>query len=166
MRLSGKSDHANEMLKKADTLSEEDRAAFQGILSAIQAYTGQTDSWYWYPLWRLKKELPVSVYDLDAIYHDKKIKLLEKTFREFGIETVKSFQMQIPNLGVLEKNILSFLYEKDGKAYEFPWYAETFYYDDSHTWMLYVSHEDTITFTGEKLVDIAKRNIPAKYLYE
>lgn len=155
----------DEPLNKEKPLSLEDQTAFQGILSVIQEYTGQADSWYWYPLWRLKKELPVSAYNLDAIYHDRKIKLLEKTFREFGIETVKSFQMQMGNLRVLEKNILSFLYEKDGKAYEFPWYIETFYYDDSHTWMIYVSHEDTITFTGEKLVDTAKRHIPEKYRY-
>ena len=47
--------------------------------------------------------------------------------------------------------MIRLLYEKDGIGYNFPWYVETFYYDPSRRWMIYVSHEGTITFTGNEI---------------
>ena len=58
------------------------------------------------------------------------------------------------------------LYEKDSDGYVFPWNIESYYYDNTKMWLIYVSHEGTITFSGEKIVDIAKKYIDNKYQYQ
>ena len=55
-------------------------------------------------------------------------------------------------------------YEADADGYNFPWYVESYYYDSSKRWMIYTSHDFTITFAGEKLVRTAKEIIDHKYL--
>ena len=55
--------------------------------------------------------------------------------------------------------MIRLLYEKDGIGYNFPWYVETFYYDPSRRWMIYVSHEGTITFTGNEITQAANNFI-------
>ena len=52
------------------------------------------------------------------------------------------------------ENIIELLYSSDDAGYDFPWYVETYYYDSSEKWMIYVSHEGTITFAGEEIVAI------------
>ena len=57
------------------------------------------------------------------------------------------------------------LYAGDGAGYDFPWFVETYYYDNSKKWMIYVSHEGTITFAGEEIVLLAKKILSGEYLY-
>ena len=61
------------------------------------------------------------------------------------------------------KNMTKLLYEQDDNGYVFPWMQEMYYYDKSEEWIIYVSHEGTITFAGEKLMQISKRIIPDFY---
>ncbi len=60
-------------------------------------------------------------------------------------------------------DIATFLYEKDESGYTFDWINEEYYFDDSYEWIVYVSHENTITFCGDKLALIAEKDIPEKY---
>lgn len=62
------------------------------------------------------------------------------------------------------ESIVRLLYERDEDGYVFQWYAETFIFDRFEEWLIYLSHEHTITFTGEKIVTAAKRIIPSYYL--
>ena len=55
------------------------------------------------------------------------------------------------------------LYEKKEDGYTFPWYVETFYFDDTKEWMIYVSHEGTVSFTGSKIVKTAEEIFGGKY---
>ena len=41
---------------------------------------------------------------------------------------------------------------------------EAYYYDATKQWMIYVSHEGTITYAGEEMVKFAKEIIPEKYI--
>ena len=50
---------------------------------------------------------------------------------------------------------MELLYERDEVGYTFPWYVESFYFDDNHQWMIYVSHEGTVIFTGEMITKAA-----------
>lgn len=59
----------------------------------------------------------------------------------------------------------SYLYEKDDTGYCFPWTDEMYYFDNSESWIIYVSHEGTITFAGEQLSEIAESIIPDIYKY-
>lgn len=133
------------------------------IIDFLKQYTG--DSTYWYPLCVLKKEIAVIAYNLDKLYSDGHIKQIELTLRKYGIDTVWTFQMQIGGMKLIEGDMCTFLYEKDCDGYTFPWNVEKYYFDNSQKWLIYVSHEGTITFTGNRLVGIAKENIGSQYLY-
>ncbi len=124
---------------------------------------------YWYPLERkYKPELKPVVYNLDRIYKagGKGIDLLKTVFQTAEINSVRGFHpfkyegqatwMDIPD-------IKKFLYEKDGNAYKFSWINEEYYFDVNEDWIVYVSHEGTITFCGERLVLIAEEVIPREY---
>ncbi len=79
-----------------------------------------------------------------------------------GIVNVNTFQMD--HLEYFEgDDIRTLIYEKDEDGYAFPWYVETFYFDDTEEWMIYVSHEGTISFTGSKIVEIADEVFGGKY---
>jgi len=119
-------------------------------------------SLYWVPLTRLKRKIPVIAYDLDAIYKNNDIGLLDDMFEQCGIGNVNTFQMD--HLEYFEgDSIHELIYERDEDGYTFPWYVETFYFDCTEEWMVYVSHECTISFTGKKLVQISKQIFTGKY---
>ena len=131
------------------------------LIDFIKEYSEGT-SLYWAPLTRLKKDIPVVSYHVDAIYKNNDIALLENVFKTCGISEVNTFQMD--HLEYFEhENIFELLYEKDDDEYSFPWYVETFYFDSSETWMVYVSHEGTISFTGKEIVKAAIENIDNLY---
>lgn len=133
------------------------------LIDFINEYSESSDL-YWVPMTRLKKEIPVVAYNLDAIYKNNDIALLEEVFKLCGISDVNTFQMD--QLEYFERdNIFELLYEKDKDGYNFPWYVETFYFDSAGEWMVYVSHEGTITFTGKKIVEVALENIDNTYQY-
>ena len=127
------------------------------LIDFINEYS-ETSNLYWIPLTKLKKDIPVVAYNLDAIYKNNDIALLENVFKICGITDVNTFQMD--HLEYFEHdNIFELLYEKDGDDYNFPWYVETFYFDATERWLVYVSHEGTISFTGKTIVEVATKCI-------
>ena len=120
-------------------------------------------SLYWYPLVDIEKSLCAAAYDIARIYQDNQIFLLENVVKTCNIAYVNMFQMDHREY-FESQNILRLLHERDEDGYTFQWYAETFLFDQSEEWLIYLSHEHTITFTGDKIVTVAKRIIPAHYL--
>ena len=141
----------------------DDNNVLRRIKDVLKHYTGS--SAYWYPLCALKKDIPVIAYNLDKIYKDNCMEQLEATLKSYGISKAQSLQMQNGNTKTHIEDILALFYERDADGYKFPWYVETYYFDGSKEWMIYVSHEGTITFTGSRIVNTAKENIQSKYLY-
>lgn len=131
--------------------------------SFLEQYTDNAD--YWYPLCVLKKDVSVAAYDLRSIYNDNVINQLEATLKSYNIRMAQAFQMQNDNTEMQEEDLISLLYKKDRDGYTFPWEVETYYFDNSKKWMIYVSHEWTITFTGDQITRAAKANIQEKYRY-
>ena len=131
-----------------------DRDTFTRLTAFLKEYTG-SEGWYWYPLCALKREVPVAAYDVDQIYREGKIEQIEKVIRVCKIAQCISFQIQYGNMKRHSENLLELIYERDSDGYTFPWHVETFYFDDSRKWMIYVSHEGTITFTGEMITKAA-----------
>ncbi len=131
------------------------------IKNLLDEFAEHDDLPYWYPLNGLKKEIPVVCYDLDAIYRTDNISLLKNCLKKASISCCDVFVAQTPPSAVKRINILDKLYEKDSNnGYNLPWCVEAFYYDgESSDWIIYVSHEGTITFTGQRIVDIAKDTI-------
>lgn len=133
------------------------------ILDFLRQYTDHGT--YWYPLCVLKRPIPVIAYQLDKLYKDGNIRQLENVLHFCNIRTVHSFQLQSEHSELIEKDMVDLLYEKDHYGYNFPWYAEAYYFDNTREWIIYVSHEGTITFTGSKIVRAAEEHIPKQYLY-
>lgn len=76
----------------------------------IKEYSEGT-SLYWAPLAKLKKDISVVSYNVDAIYKNNDIALLENAFKICGISDVNTFQMD--HLEYFEhENIFELLYEK------------------------------------------------------
>ena len=121
---------------------------------------------YWYPLNKIKENVPVIAYDLDKIYTDNQIEQIEKVLKDCSINMVTMFQNQDYKTMSETLSLNKRLYEKDSDGYVFPWNIESYYYDNTKMWLIYVSHEGTITFSGEKIVDIAKKYIDNKYQYQ
>lgn len=138
------------------------RNAEKKIMHCIRNNNG-INSLYWYPLVKVTKCLLVIAYDIVKIYQDNNMFLLEKVVKSCNIDDVIMFQMDHREYFENE-SITQLLYERDEDGYIFQWYAETFIFDCSEEWLIYLSHENTITFTGEKIVAVAKQLIPQRYL--
>lgn len=132
------------------------------LIHYIKSNNGHTGL-YWYPLVPVSKALSVAAYDIVRIYQDGQITILENIVKMCGIEDVLLFQMDFREYFENE-NVIRLLYEQDEDGYVFPWYAETFLFDRSKVWLIYLSHENTITFTGEKIAAAAKQMLSSRYL--
>ena len=120
---------------------------------------------YWYPLQSIKTDIPVVAFDLWKLYDDNNgIKQIEDVLSSLSIDTATVVQNQDFNTAPKIVSLKTLLYEADTDGYNFPWYVESYYYDDSKQWMIYTSHEFTITFAGEKMVRVANEIIDPKYL--
>ena len=143
----------------------------QEFLAIMKSYltSDLSDSpyYYWHPLQRINPDIPVIVFDLWKIFDDDNaIKQIEDVFCHLSIDTATVIQNQDFNTEPKTVSLKALLYEADKDGYNFPWYVESYYYDNSKQWMIYTSHEFTITFAGEKLVCAAKEIIDSKYLIQ
>ena len=108
--------------------------------------------------------IPVAAYDIRKIYNDFCTEQMLHILNDFNVKSV--YAVQLDHNHVLQLNNLDALFlEKDEFGFVFPWCTGTYYYDDTQTWMIYVSHEGTITFAGEELVASANKILPERYLY-
>ena len=138
---------------------------FNEIKDAILSVTG-----YWYPLSGKESALKPAAYSLDKIYRDGRIDLIESILEKAEITEVTAFHpfWHEHSRGSKWKTIAdmkSYICERDDTGYNFPWIDETYYFDKSGSRIIYVSHEGTITFAGERLSGIPESIIPGKYKY-
>ncbi len=119
----------------------------------------------WYPLVEIKSGISAAAYYITDIYKDNQINLIERVFYKCGIRTVNTIQ---PEFYEYHENvdIYDMLYEKDEYGYDFPYLSEMFIWDFFEEWLIYISHEQTISFTGKKISETAKDIIPEKYLID
>lgn len=123
---------------------------------------------YWFPLYSLNTEIPAAAYDLDRIYRKNGIEQLQLVFSKCGIQNALSYQLQMSDNGLCLHTVsiqeLLMQQDQDG-AFDFPWIVETYYFDDSRSWLAYVSHEGTISFAGEQIVSAAKQCLSDSFLF-
>ena len=123
---------------------------------------------YWYPLSGSTPTMKTAVYSLDRIYDDDKIEMIERVLEIAGISKVTGFHpywFEGQQRWKTVDDMKSILFMRDNDGYVFPWTLEEYYYDDTEAWIIYVSHEGTITFSGERLSRIAENVISDKYRY-
>lgn len=130
------------------------------LINFIREYNAASNL-YWVPLARLKKDISVVSYDVEAIYENNDIAMLEKVFKICGISNVKMFQMDHREYFEFD-DVYELLFERDEDG-DFPRYSETFLFDATEKWMIYFSHEETISFTGKEIAEAAIQNIDDVY---
>ncbi len=101
---------------------------------------------------------------LIKLYKDGRIAELKQLLQGCKVNSVTMIQPE-HGLAFENKNMIELIYASDDAGYDFPWYVETYYYDSSEKWMIYVSHEGTVTFAGEEMVACAKKILLEEYLY-
>ncbi len=121
---------------------------------------------YWYPLNRIHVDVPFVAYDLDKIYKEHQIDQIDHVLKDCSIDRVTFIQNQDHRTMSEVLSLRNRIYEKDDGGACFIWDVESYYYDDTKQWLIYVSHEGTITFTGEAIVNAAKKRMDCKYLYQ
>lgn len=151
----------------AEHRSPRDQEAFETLLAFLQdTVTDSMTYLYWYPLWHVKEGIPKAVYSLEELYHDRAISRLERVLKACGIDRAQAFQLQTTDRGMTlrEVSLPEVLRKKDADGdYEFLWDVETYYGDPGRTWLIYVSHEGTVTLAGEALVRAAEKEIEDAY---
>ena len=100
--------------------------------------TWKDKNYYWEPISKTQNKVPF-IYFEDDIF---KIKEVERV-----IEIVKSFSEDRIYFLTAE----SINYEVDTSALNFDW-IESAYCNLETDWLIYISHEGTITFSGQKLI--------------
>ncbi|MBP5238519.1 MAG: hypothetical protein ILO64_05995 [Clostridia bacterium] len=123
---------------------------------------------YWYPLSGLTPPMKTAVYSLDRIYNDNKIEMIKRVLEIAEITKATGFHPYWfegqPRWKTVD-DMKTILFTRDSYGYVFPETLEEYYYDDTETWIIYVSHEGTITFSGERLSQIAESVISDEYRY-
>lgn len=134
----------------------------KNLIHCIKRYN-KSNSLYWYPLVPIGESLDTAAYNIIRIYQDHRLDLLEAVVRACNIGNAAVFQMDHKEY-FEDEDMIQLLYEQDEDGYIFPWYAETFVFDQSKEWLIYLSHEHTVSFTGEKIAAAARQIIPSCYL--
>jgi len=104
------------------------------------------NKYYWYPLSECKRD-DLIAFNSEYIDSDEKLNEIIKLFKEHGenqvfefLETGQTYEIEISNLYPY------YCYNKDSTG------GEGFWTSDKMDWIIYASHEGTITFGGEWLV--------------
>ncbi|MGM9978227.1 MAG: hypothetical protein ACI33J_05470 [Clostridium sp.] len=116
-------------------------------------------SCYWYPLANIKKNISTYFDKSENWDNSVRIKQLINIFKELCIQDV----IVVPELEpvYVTKDICKLISEKDTEddTYILPYLSECFFFDSTKKWMIYVSHESTITFAGIELLNKLKNVI-------
>lgn len=131
------------------------------LKNAIHFYTN-SESLYLYPLRELTCGFSAVAYDVNALYEDDRVDDLAAIIKYCNIRFVTMVQMDYETV-FHNEDIRKLLYARDEEGFDFPGYVETYYFDQSKSWLIYVSHEETISFTGKDLAECARKILPGKY---
>lgn len=106
---------------------------------------------YWYPLKKIKADIPVVVFEADYFENQDRLEILKEIFINHNTNSVTI----VPELedDYIEADFCGSIMEQDEDGYIFPYFSERFIYDNSQEWMIYTSHESTITFAGKWLAE-------------
>lgn len=114
-------------------------------------------SCYWYPLRKIKENIP-AVYFLDESL-DEQLSVLKEIFVKHNINKAivhNNDNEESYYINGFPKFIYDETINEDNVSL---WMSEFYFFDDSQTWLIYCSHEGTITFAGKWLVKEIKKNM-------
>lgn len=112
---------------------------------------------YWYPLYDIKPEIPVIAFYDDVFQQNHLWEYIQEYFIKHQIELVFEIQEVTP-IRIVDYFGSCYFIEQDEDSYDMLGMSESFWYDVSHEWLIYVSHEGTIAFAGKDLVSYIRKN--------
>ncbi|MEQ8154375.1 MAG: hypothetical protein ABRQ25_05765 [Clostridiaceae bacterium] len=146
-----KYDHTELSVEETDNLR---RQLGQRLISTMEKWHP-----YWYPLFPVYKNVPVIAFDSDFVAITENINKIRNIFIQHSF----SFAIQIREFenariidGFTDKE---YLLEEDEDSVILPYMSECFWYDNNKDWIMYVSHEGTVAFEGEWLVNDIKEQL-------
>lgn len=109
---------------------------------------------YWYPLREIRAEIEVVAFEADVLEKEGILRCIRDIFAGHGITRV----CVIPEFENVyySDSFLEDIMRKDEDGYEFPYFSEEYTFDESHEWLIYKSHNSTVTFAGKWLVQELK----------
>ena len=133
--------------KKYDFYSELEKASFKNFKVSETSRFIPHLGIFWYPLAEIKEDVPAVAYD--HVFFEENLDKLNTLKDIFYAHNIKSV-IVVPELNAMYKE--DWQKDESDNIFDFLFRSEQFVYDDSHTWLVYSSHEATITFAGEWLV--------------
>jgi hypothetical protein len=121
------------------------------IKSAV-SYTWDITKQYWYPLFDCSREDLVA-FDSKYVDHDDKINFIKTILQQHGVKNIYEFRED----GVVNE-IVDFVDYDFWRSDEYFWNNECYWFSNDMDWIIYISHEETITFGGKWLVDKLKKS--------
>lgn len=112
---------------------------------------------YWYPLQEVRPEIDVIAFEANFLENSEYLICIRDIFAGRKIDRV----CVIPELNNVyySDSFLEDILGEDEYGYTFPYYSEQYTFDISHEWLIYKSHEFTVTFAGKWLVQELKKHI-------
>jgi hypothetical protein len=121
---------------------------------------------YWYPLFPVYKNVPVIAFDSDFVAIAENINKIRDIFIQHNVSYVIEIQ-ELKNARIIEGfTDEEYFLEEDEDSIILPYMSECFWYDNNNDWIMYVSHEGTVAFEGEWLINGIKEKIENYREYE
>lgn len=113
------------------------------------------ENYYWEPLTSSKNNKPLIFFEVEF-------------FNEYETKVLIEILIQITGDRILFLRELDYIYnyEIDTKLFTFQSNNEIAYCDSKTDWLIYISHEGIITFSGEKLVTAITEKLPEIMIYK
>lgn len=135
-----------------DMESEQVKARFFTKLSEtiVGKYVG-----YWYPLRDIRAEIDVIFFEADFLNDEEILYCIRDVFARRRITDVCVIS-ELDNV-YYSDSFLEDMVWKDEDGFVFPYFSEQYIFDKSHEWLIYKSHNSTVTFAGKWLVQELKK---------
>jgi hypothetical protein len=121
---------------------------------------------YWYPLCTVNENVPVIAFDSDFMAKDENLEKIRTIFVQHNISSTIELH-EFGNARII--SILTdeeYFLEEDEYGVILPYMSECFWFDSNKDWVMYASHEATVAFGGEWLVNAIKRQFENYTKYE
>lgn len=114
---------------------------------------------YWYPLFPVHPNIKVIAFDSDFVAIEENLEKIRAIFAHHKVNTVIELP-ELDNARIIEGfTDEDYFLERDEDVVILPYMSEFFWFDSKKDWLMYSSHEATIAFEGEWLVDAIKEQL-------
>lgn len=120
-------------------LNKEESKALESVLKETFDFGSWKDeNYYWEPLFKTKNKLPTIYFEDDLFKYEKLQKIIDI------VQSISGERIYL----LTEENIH---YEVETSSFNIDW-IESAYCNFDSSWMIYISHEGTITFAGAEII--------------